>query len=103
MLLFAGDAITGAHDAAVFPSALAYAHTSKRCVRQTAVIFGVVKMRFRVPGAVVGAEPEVFVEAVRFDHFAWIHLPLRVPDGFKLAKGLHQLRAKHPRKKLRAS
>src|SRR5581483_6545772 len=64
--------------------------------REAAAIFGELEVRLGLPGVVVGAEAEVFVDAIGADDFAWIHLPLRVPGVLEIAEGLDQLRAEHP-------
>ena len=59
-------------------------------------------MRFRLPGSVIGAEPQVFVDLVRLDQFARIHLPVGVPRRLELSEGLHELRPEHFRQQFRS-
>ena len=64
-------------------------------------------MRFRLPGSVVGAEAQIFIELVRrlsgqTNQFAGIHFPVRVPCGFKFAESLHQFRTEHFRQQFGA-
>ena len=106
VLFLASDAEAGAHYAAVVLAALSYANATQRGPGQTAMaidlILGKLKMSFRFPGMIVGAESQIFVEAIGFDHFAGIHLPRGIPDRFELAKSLNKFGAKHFRKELGA-
>src|SRR5215475_188003 len=79
VLFLAGYPKARAHDAAFVVSARAYSDAAQGGVCQAAVILRKLEMRGRAPGMVVGAEPEIFVDAVRLDDFPRIHLPIRVP------------------------
>src|ERR1035441_628514 len=59
-------------------------------------------MRLRLPRIVARSKAQIFVEAIRIDELARIHLPIGIPKRFELAEGLHQFRAKHLRQKLAA-
>src|SRR5207253_5937968 len=48
-----------------------------------------------LPGTVIRSEAQILVEPVRFDNFAGVHLPLRIPDCFELAKCLYEFCPKH--------
>src|SRR5450755_4018852 len=52
-------------------------------------------MRLRLPGIVTRSESQIFVEAIRIDELARIHLPIGIPQQFELAEGLHQFGTKH--------
>src|SRR5581483_8197311 len=49
---------------------------------------------------VVSAKAQIFVQPVRFNHFARIHLPIRVPNRFELAECLDQFWSEHFGEKL---
>ena len=59
------------------------------------MIFGKLEVRLRLPGIVVRPQAQIFVELVRVDHFAGIHLPVGIPGGLEFAERLHQLGAEH--------
>src|SRR5450755_14205 len=59
-------------------------------------------MRLRLPGIVTRSESQIFVEAIRIDELARIHLPIGIPQRFELAESLHQFRSKHLRQKFAA-
>src|SRR5581483_3050081 len=87
--------VTGAHDSTVMIAALADSHAAQSCVRQTAMIFGILKMRLRLPRVVVSSQPQIFIQLIRFDQLSRIHLPFGIPERLELAEGLHEFRAKH--------
>src|ERR1035438_2783922 len=91
-------AVAGAHEAAFFAAALAHSDATQRGLGQAAVVCRELEVSFRLPRSVVGAQAEVFVELVRLDQLAGIHLPFGIPSGLELAKRLNEFRAKHFRK-----
>src|SRR5579862_135573 len=64
VLLFASDAIAGAHYAALFASALAYAHAAQGGEGQATVVGGKLEASHGFPGRVIRAEAKIFVELV---------------------------------------
>ena len=102
VLLLASDAKAGAHDSAVILPALPHADAPQRSLGQTPMIFWKLKMSFRFPRMIVSTQPKIFIKPIRLDHFAGIHLPLRIPESLELAKSLHKFRPKHSRKKFGA-
>ena len=92
---FAGHTVAGTHGLAFHAPAFTHTHAAQAGVGEIAVIFGIMEVRLRPPGIVVRSEPQILVAAVSLHDFAGIHLPLRIPDGFELAKRFHQFRAKH--------
>src|SRR5581483_3538358 len=102
MLFLPGDPETRAHDSTFVTSALPDANAAQGGASQAAVVVHVLEVRLRLPRLVVEAKPQVFVEAVRLNHLAGIHLPLGVPQRLKLPERLHQFRTEHPGKQFRA-
>src|SRR6476646_9161871 len=79
----------------IFSAAFANADAAQRRVSKAAIVLRIFEVGGRVPGMVIGAEPQILVDAIRIHDLAGIHLPAGVPDGFEFAKGLDELRAKH--------
>jgi len=57
-------AVAGTHHATFFAAAFADAHAAQCGVRQAALIGGKLEAGLRLPGSIVGAEAEIFVELV---------------------------------------
>src|SRR5258708_7920825 len=93
--LVACDAKARTHDSAFIAPALAHSNTPQRGGCQAAVVIGKFEMRLRLPRIVARSEAEIFVEAIRIDQLARVHLPIGVPERLKFAKGLHNFRLKH--------
>src|SRR5258708_33763054 len=100
MLFLVSGAIAGTHEAAFLAAAFADSDAAQRGLRQAAVVGGKLEVRSRLPRGVACAEAKIFVELIRLDQFAGIHLPCRVPDALEFVEGFHQLRAKHFRDEL---
>src|SRR4029077_1521151 len=79
----------GTHHAAFFAAALTYADAAQSGVREAAMILRELEVSLRLPGGVVRAEAEVFVELVGIDQLAGVHLPVGIPGGLEFAEGLH--------------
>src|SRR5919109_3215589 len=62
---------------------------------KAAVVFAVVEMSFGLRRPVIVAESQVGIARPGIDHLAWIHLPLRIPDGFEIPKGSEDFLAVH--------
>ena len=52
-------------------------------------------MCFRLPWPICDSQTQIVIKPVRVDHFARVHLPVRIPDSFEFVEGLHQLRSEH--------
>ena len=102
VFFFAGGAVAGAHQAAIFATAFAHADASERGLGEAAVVGWKFENCLWLPGRIVRAEAQVFVELVGLDHFSGIHLPIGIPRRFKFAEGLDELGAKHFRKQFGA-
>src|SRR5215831_12416529 len=87
----------------VLPAALANSHAPQRGMGETPVVFGEFEVRFGIPWAIVSTKAKVLVDAERIHNLSRIHLPLWIPDGFELAKGLDQLAAEHLFEEFRAA
>src|SRR5712692_10318709 len=57
-------------------------------------------MRLWLPGVIASTQPQVLIQQVRLNDFAWVHLPVWIPQRFELAESLDQLGAKHFRQQL---
>src|ERR1700689_1645598 len=57
---------------------------------------------FRFPWSIVRAEAEVFIELVRVDQLAGVHLPFGIPDRLEVAEGLDEFGTKHSWQQLAA-
>src|ERR1051326_1760674 len=62
---------------------------------EAAFVVGVFEMCLRLPRMIIGAQPQVLIDAVWIDDLSRIHLPVRVPDGFEFAESPDQLRPEH--------
>ncbi len=107
VLLFAGGAVAGAHDAAVGLAAGAHAHAALGGAFQRAVVVG--ESEVRLPGLASpsgrraghsesDAVAQVFrgiVDAHRVRQLAGIHAVVRIPEGLEFAEGLHELGPEH--------
>ena len=100
VLLFHGGAIAGAHGAFLHPPALSDSHAPQRRLIETAVVLSEVKMRGRLDGTIVGAQPQILVDAVRIHHLPGIHLAVRIPQRLELAESSYQIFAIHLVEKL---
>ena len=89
MFFFASGAETRTHYSAFIVTALADSHASQRGVREAAMVFGKLEVGLRLPRFVLGAQSQIFIQLIRLDYLAGIHLPIRIPGGLELAKGLH--------------
>ena len=93
--LLAGRHVARTHSALLVFAALAHANTARRSLGKVAMIVRKQEVGFEVRRIVVGAEAKIFIELVRIDQLAGVHLPLRVPDALEFAKSFDQLRTKH--------
>ena len=57
-------AVAGAHQAAFFAAALAYAHAAQGGLSKAAVVVGELEVGFRFPRRISGAKAEIFVKLV---------------------------------------
>ena len=104
VLLLAGGAVAGTHDAALGVAASADADAALGGALEGAVVCGEGEVRLerceRGPGSVVravGAEAKILdgiVDAHRIDELAGIHAVVGIPERLELAEGLHQLGAR---------
>jgi hypothetical protein len=46
-----------------------------------------------VPRVVIGAEPQILIDAGRVDYFPGVHFPIRIPQRLEFAERLYQFRA----------
>ena len=102
VFFFARGAVAGAHHSAFIVAALAHAYAAQSGLGQAAVIGEKLEIRFRFPRSIVRAEAEVFVQLVRIDQLAGIHLPFRIPGRFEVAESLDEFGAEHFRQQLAA-
>ena len=58
-------------------------------------------MSFGLPRTVIRTETQVFIDAIRIDDLARVHLPIRVPNGFEFTKGFNQFWTEHLVEKFR--
>jgi len=98
--LFARGAIARTHRPAVVAAAIADADTADRAEREAAVIPRKAELRRRLWRMVVGAEPQILIDAVRRDDLAGIHPAVGVPDALEFAERLDQFRSEHLRQEL---
>ena len=59
-------------------------------------------MRFGLPRIVARAQAKIFVQPIRIDQLARIHLPIGIPERLELAESLHELGSKHLRQEFTA-
>ena len=100
MPLFMRDHKAGTHSVvirfgSVFPPTFTHANAAQRGVREAAFVVWIFEMSFRFPRVVVGAKPQVFINAIRINYFSRIHLPIGVPDGFEFTECLDQFLSEH--------
>src|SRR5690348_5522984 len=95
MLFLQGGTIARTHGALLVAAALADTDAAKGGLIEASAVLQVVEVRNRLDGAIVGAEAQVFIDAVGIDDFARIHFPFRIPESFEFAKGLDQFFAVH--------
>src|SRR5581483_105895 len=100
VLLFASGTKTGTHHATFILAAFANSNAAQGGTGQASMVFGKLKMGLRLPGPILRTEAQVFIQPVRLDDLAGIHLPIRIPNGLEFAKRLHQLGSKHFRQQL---
>src|ERR1700733_23379 len=93
--LFAGGHKAGAHGGGVGFAAGSYAYAALGGFGEGAVFFCVGEVRFGLPGFIVGAETEVFVDFVGVDELVGVHAVGGVEDVFELAEGSHEVFAEH--------
>src|ERR1700686_2727811 len=79
VLFFARDTIAWAHDSASVATALPDSHAAQSCGGKAALILRKLEMRLWLPGIVARAEAKIFVELVRLDQLARVHLPVGIP------------------------
>src|ERR1700720_231617 len=101
-VFIARDAVARAHDSARVATALAHSHAAQRGGRKASLILRKFEMGLWPPRIIARAKAKVFVQLVRLDQFARIHLPVGIPERLELTKGLHEFRAKHLREKFTA-
>ena len=89
--------VAWAHRAAFVATAFADSDTSLGCAGEVSIVVGKLEIRFWLPGVVICSEPEILVGLVRIDDLAGVHLVVRIPDAFEVAKRLHQFVAEHDR------
>src|SRR5947207_11447312 len=75
--------------------AFSHSNTTLGGAAKAAVILGKLKVGLRLPRTVVRSQPQIFIQPVRLNQLARIHLPIGIPDRLELAKSLHQLGPKH--------
>ena len=97
VLLLPGHHEARAHDAPAQAPALPHADATQRGVREVAVVLLVGEVHVDRLRPVVLALAKIGEDGARIDDLAWIHLPVRVPDGLELPEGLDQLVAIHLR------
>ncbi len=102
VFFFMRGPVAGTHQAAFFAPALAHPHTAQSGLGKAAVVIEKLKVGFRFPGRIAGTESKIFVELVRLDQFARIHLPIRIPCRLELTESLDEFRSKHLRKQFGA-
>src|SRR5947207_1583979 len=95
VFLFASHAKTRTHDAAFISPAFAHSYASQHGPREAALVLRKLKMCFRLPWPICDSQTQIVIKPVRVDHFARVHLPVRIPDSFEFVEGLHQLRSEH--------
>src|ERR1700733_13863807 len=95
MFFFTSGAEARTHHAACVLAALADSDATQCSVREAAMVFGKLEMSLRLPRFVICAQTQIFVQPIRFDYFARIHLPIRIPQGFELTERLNQFGAEH--------
>ena len=66
------------------------------------MIIGKFEMGLRTPRSIPRTQAQVFVEPIRLNQLAGIHLPIGIPERLELSERLHELSAKHLGKKLGA-
>ncbi len=93
--LFAGGHEAGAHGSGVGFAAGSDAYAAEGGGGEGAVVFGEGEVSFGLPGVVVGAEAEVFVDLVAVDHFVGVEAVVRVPEALEGAEGVHEFGAEH--------
>src|SRR5690242_13684243 len=103
MLFFTGYHIAGAHGTAIHATALPYSDTAQGSSGETAFVIGKCEVRFRLSRIVGGTEAQVFVQAIRINNLARIHVAMRIPDGLELAKCLYKFGTIHFGQQFRAS
>src|SRR6266404_2335739 len=102
VLFVSRDAEARTHDSTFVAAALAHSDAAQRSSGQAAVVVGKFEMRLGLPRIISGTEAQVFIEAIRLDELARVHLPIGIPDRLELTEGLHNFRSKHFWKKLGA-
>ena len=93
--LFAGGHEAGAHGSGVGFAAGSYAYAAEGGGGEGAAVFGEGEVGFGLPGGVVVAEAEIFVDLVAVDHLVGVEFVLRIPDALEGAEGLHEFGAEH--------
>src|SRR5581483_5335824 len=95
VLLFMGNHEAGTHSVLLTftrrAATLPYTDTAQSGASEAALIFRKFKVGRWFPGAIIRPQAEVFIYTIGINHLARIHLPVRVPNRCKFAKGLHQL------------
>src|SRR6185312_11875268 len=105
VFLFMRDHVTWAHGLVIenigaFAAAVPYPHASQRGMRELAFVVRELEMSFGLPWVVVSPEPQIFIQPIRVDNLAGIHLPIGVPYTLVLTEGLHNFIAEHLRQQL---
>src|SRR4051812_40125947 len=74
---------------------LADSHAAKRGATEVVLIVGKLKVRLGIPTLVFMHQPAIFVNAIRADDLAGIHLPLGIPELLEFAECAYEFRAEH--------
>ncbi len=93
--LFSGGHEAGAHGSGVLLAAGSDAYTAQGGGGEGATIFGEGEVGFGLPGLVVDAEAEVFVDLVGVDELVGVHPVGGIEEALEGAEGVHQLGAEH--------
>ena len=95
--LFMRDPIAWTHRTFLLASALAHSHAANRGPCEATVIAWKLKVRRRLGRTIVRPQSKVLIDPIGVHDFSRIHFCVRIPDAFKLPKGLHQRGREHAR------
>ena len=101
MLFLARGLVAGAHGLRMLLAAIADADTTQGDPAKIPFVFGILKMCLWLRRIVIGSQTQIFCRQIGVDNFSGIHFPIRIPDRFEFAEGLHQFFTEHFRQKLR--
>ena len=82
---------------AMLASTLARPHAANSGPCEAMVIAWKLKVRRRLRRMIIRAQSEVLIDPIGVHDFSRIHFSVRIPDAFKLPKGLHQRGREHAR------